>query len=57
MRKALFILGQLSDVDVEWIAHNGERRRLSDGEVIVREGVPLDARRKPREASRGRKIL
>jgi CRP-like cAMP-binding protein len=43
MRKALFILGQLSDVDVEWIAHNGERRRLSDGEVIVREGEPLDA--------------
>ena len=43
MRKALFILGQLNDVDIEWIAHNGERRRLSDGEVIVREGVPLDA--------------
>src|SRR5260221_14707240 len=43
MRKALFILGQLNDVDIEWIAHNGERRRLGDGEVIVREGVPLDA--------------
>jgi CRP-like cAMP-binding protein len=43
MRKALFILGQLNDVDVEWLAHNGERRRLSAGEVIVREGEPLDA--------------
>ena len=43
MRKALFILGQLNDVDVEWLAYNGERRRLSAGEVIVREGEPLDA--------------
>src|SRR5215470_1319945 len=43
MRKALFILGQLNDDDVEWLAHNGERRRLGAGEVIVREGEPLNA--------------
>lgn len=43
MRKALFILGQLSDEDVEWLARHGERRRLGDGEVIVHEGRPLDA--------------
>jgi CRP-like cAMP-binding protein len=43
MRKALFILGQLSDADVEWLARCGERRRLGDGEVIVREGKALEA--------------
>ena len=43
MRKALFILGQLSDGDVEWLAQHGERRRLADGETIVREGHALEA--------------
>jgi len=43
MRKALFILGQLNDADVEWLARRGERRRLTDSEVIVQEGQPTDA--------------
>ena len=43
MRKALFILGQLNDSDVEWLARRGERRRLADAEVIVKEGEPVDA--------------
>lgn len=42
MRKALYILGQLSDGDVEWMAKHGTRLRLSDGEPIVREGEPID---------------
>ena len=43
MRKVLFILGQLTDADVEWLAQRGVRRRLGDGEVIVNEGQPVDA--------------
>ena len=43
MRKALFILGQLNDADVEWLARRGERRRLADREVIVEEGRPVDS--------------
>jgi len=43
MRKALYILGQLTDSDVEWMASHGRRQRLNDGDVIVREGVPLEA--------------
>jgi CRP/FNR family transcriptional regulator, cyclic AMP receptor protein len=42
MRKVLFILGQLNDTDVEWLAHQGARRRLADGDVIVREGEAID---------------
>src|SRR5271170_63681 len=43
MRKALFILGQLNDADVQWLAQNGTRRRLANGEVIIRAGHPVDA--------------
>jgi CRP/FNR family cyclic AMP-dependent transcriptional regulator len=43
MRKALYILGQLDDSDVEWLAREGTRRHLADGEVIVHEGQAVDA--------------
>src|SRR5579863_8383494 len=42
MRKVLYILGQLNDTDVEWLARHGARRGLADGDVIVREGEPID---------------
>src|SRR5277367_6800324 len=43
MRKALYILGQLNDSDAEWLASHGTRRRLADGEEIVREGRAIEA--------------
>jgi CRP/FNR family transcriptional regulator, cyclic AMP receptor protein len=43
MRRALYILGQLTDTDVEWLASHGTRRRLADGEEIVQEGRAIDA--------------
>lgn len=43
MRKALYILGQLNDSDAEWLARNGARQRLADGEIIVHEGQAVDA--------------
>jgi CRP/FNR family cyclic AMP-dependent transcriptional regulator len=43
MRKALYILGHLNDGDVEWLARQGTRRKLIDGEVIVREGKEVGA--------------
>ncbi len=42
MRKVLYIFGLLSDVDVEWMARAGIRRRLSDGDVLIREGESVD---------------
>lgn len=41
MRKVLYILGQLSDEDVEWLAANGSREKLKQGQVLVAEGKPL----------------
>jgi CRP/FNR family cyclic AMP-dependent transcriptional regulator len=42
MRKALYILGQLNDGDVEWLARHGTKQVLADGEIIIREGSPID---------------
>jgi CRP/FNR family cyclic AMP-dependent transcriptional regulator len=38
VRKVLYVLGQLSDMDVEWMVRAGTRRYLHDGEIIVDEG-------------------
>jgi CRP-like cAMP-binding protein len=43
MRKALYILGQLNDADIQWLADHGTTRRLKDGEIVIREGHPIDA--------------
>jgi CRP-like cAMP-binding protein len=43
MRKVLYILGQLNDGDVEWLARHGTRRLLADGDIIVHEGRSIDA--------------
>jgi len=43
MRKVLYIFGQLSDSDVDWLASQGQRSRLPRGAVLIREGVPVDA--------------
>ena len=42
MRKVLFIFGQLTDTDVEWLADHGRRRRLAAGAVLIRAGVSVD---------------
>ena len=41
MRKVLFILGQLSDSDAEWMSRPGVRRAVEDGDILIRQGVPV----------------
>ena len=43
MRKVLFILGQLSDIDVEWMLSVGKKERITPGSVLIVEGKPLDS--------------
>ena len=43
MRKALYILGELSDADVEWMIDHGRRERRAAGTVLIREGGAIDA--------------
>lgn len=42
VRKVLFILGQLSDGDVDWLAANGEVRKAAEGTVLIEAGRRLD---------------
>jgi len=43
MRKVLFILGQLSDQDAEWLTANGRKKVLPPDGVMIREGEPIDS--------------
>jgi CRP/FNR family cyclic AMP-dependent transcriptional regulator len=42
MRKVLFIFGQLSDSDVDWLAKNGRRKRMPKQSVLINEGVAVE---------------
>lgn len=41
MRKALYILGELDDTDVEWLAEHGSREHISQGTVLIHKGEPV----------------
>jgi signal-transduction protein with cAMP-binding, CBS, and nucleotidyltransferase domain len=43
MRKVLFLFGQLNDDDIEWMLKAGRKRPVRAGEVIIQQGVPVDA--------------
>lgn len=43
MKRVLYILGQLHDLDVDWLATSGKRQRLDEGIVLIREGEPIDS--------------
>lgn len=38
MRKILYLLGELSDADVEWLIDNGSRQDLQEGELLIEGG-------------------
>ncbi len=42
MRKVLFLLGQLSDSDVEWLIENGLKRNVPAGEMLIERGGHID---------------
>lgn len=41
MRKALYILSDLADDDIIWMAREGEVRRIGSGESLIQAGVPV----------------
>lgn len=43
MRRALLILGILSDGDIDWLAAAGNTQKLPPGSLLVQEGKPLKA--------------
>lgn len=43
MRKILYLLGQMSDGDVGWMLHEGRKEHHRAGDVLIREGQPIEA--------------
>lgn len=43
MRKVLFLLGHLTDSDLEWMIARGQRQRIPAGTLLIREGQPIAA--------------
>jgi CRP/FNR family cyclic AMP-dependent transcriptional regulator len=43
MRKVLYIMGILSDTDLEWLAGRGVTRNISAGTTLIHMGVPIDS--------------
>ena len=43
MRKVLYIFGQLTDMDVEWLASAGARQNVAAGHVLITEGEPVES--------------
>ena len=41
MRKVLFILGQLTDTDADWLSDHGERIRVPKGTTLIKHGTRL----------------
>lgn len=42
MKKVLFVLGHLSDRDIEWLIENGSTRQLHPGDYLVRQGESIE---------------
>jgi CRP/FNR family cyclic AMP-dependent transcriptional regulator len=43
MKKVLFILGQLTDTDVDWMTNTGHKKQVKAGAVLIRQGQPIDS--------------
>ncbi|WP_022835832.1 cyclic nucleotide-binding domain-containing protein [Salisaeta longa] len=43
MKKALYILGKLSDSDIDWMVANGASSEVDADTVIIRQGKPADS--------------
>jgi bacteriocin-type transport-associated protein len=43
MRKILYLLGQLNDLDIAWMLANGRKEKVPRGTVLIHEGKPVEA--------------
>src|SRR5258708_12791463 len=43
MRKALHLMGNLDDVDIEWMADHGVKQFIAPGTVLIQEGEAINS--------------
>lgn len=42
MKRVLFLLGHLSDIDIEWMINNGSKAELKTGDRLIRKGKIIE---------------
>ena len=42
MKKVLFLLGHLKDLDIEWMIHNGIKKKLNNQDELISKGKTVD---------------
>lgn len=42
MKRVLFILGQLSDLDIDWMINHGSRKELVSGDWLIQQGHEVE---------------
>jgi CRP/FNR family transcriptional regulator, cyclic AMP receptor protein len=42
MKKILFMLGELTDADLDWLLYVGRKEKLVAGTTLLQEGFPID---------------
>lgn len=43
MKRVLFLLGHLKDVDIEWMINNGDKKYLQVGDRLIQKGEHIDS--------------
>jgi CRP/FNR family cyclic AMP-dependent transcriptional regulator len=43
MKRVLFVLGQLSDNDIEWMIDNGKKQTINQGDFLVKQGEAIES--------------
>jgi CRP/FNR family cyclic AMP-dependent transcriptional regulator len=43
MKKVLFLFGELSDLDVDWLIKNGSPKGIAAGDILIQQGQPSEA--------------
>ncbi len=43
MKRALYLLAELSDRDFDWLIRTGKQKEIPAGTVVIQEGEPIDA--------------
>ena len=42
MKRVLFLLGHLNDLDIEWMINNGGKAELEAGDRLIRKGETIE---------------
>ena len=42
MKKVLFLLGHLTDLDIEWMIHNGSKKSLKNDQELISKGEEIE---------------